>query len=313
MLRKQSRRDESMNKAFGVSAAVLSSALGGTSVGATRFLVSAIDPLAIGSFRLGIGFLLLLPIALLQTGKWPAPRDWPAVAGLGLLFFVLFPILFNAALIFTTAARGALALSTLPLLTMAVGAILGSEPLRARKTIGVLVTMLGVSMALLANLTAAPPGAWRGDVLMIMAALCMALYSIWSRPFIRRSGPILFTTLGMGVGAICLIVASLLGGSFTPVAAFGVPQWFGVIYLGSFGGALVFYLWVFALERTSPTRVAISVPVNPIAASLVGTLFLGEALRWNLLAGIATVFAGICIATTEPRSKRIEIDRLHSD
>jgi drug/metabolite transporter (DMT)-like permease len=246
-----------MGEAWGVLAAVLSSALGGTSVGATRFLVTAIDPLAIGSFRLGIGFLLLLPIALLQTGR-PALRDWPRVAGLGLLFLVLFPILFNAALIFTTAARGALALSTLPLLNMAVGAILGSEPLTARKTIGVLVTMLGVSMALLANLTAAPPGAWRGDLLMIMAALCMALYSIWSKPFIRRSGPILFTTLGMGVGAIFLLIASLLRGSFTPLAAFGAPEWFGVIYLGSFGGALVFYLgysrWSARAQRGLPSR-----------------------------------------------------------
>jgi len=47
-----------MTEAWGVLAAVLSSALGGTSIGATRFLVSAIDPLAIGSFRFGIGFLL---------------------------------------------------------------------------------------------------------------------------------------------------------------------------------------------------------------------------------------------------------------
>ncbi len=126
---------------------MLSSGFGGTSIGATRYLVNAIDPLAIGSFRFGIGFLLLLPIAWLQ-GPWPARRDWPATAGLGLLFFALFPILFNASLIFTTAARGALALSTLPLLTMLVGAALGSEALTLRKTIGVLIAMGGVALAL---------------------------------------------------------------------------------------------------------------------------------------------------------------------
>ncbi len=104
---------------------VLSSGLGGTSIGATRFVRTAIDPLAIGAFRFGLGFLFLLPIALIQGGSWPARRDWTVVAGLGLLFFGLFPILFNASLIFTTAARGALALSTLPLLTMVVGAALG--------------------------------------------------------------------------------------------------------------------------------------------------------------------------------------------
>lgn len=292
-----------MSELWGVLAAVFSSALGGTSIGATRFLVDAIDPLAIGSFRFGIGFLLLLPVALVQGHRWPPRQDWPAVIGLGLLFFAAFPILFNASLIFTTAARGALALSTLPLLTMVVGAVLGSEPLTARKTTGVLVAITGVSMALLTGLATAPDGAWRGDLLMIGAALCMAFYSIWSKPFIARSGPIPFTTVAMAAGAAVLVLCGRLHGSFAPVEAFGPPQWLGVFYLGAFGSALTFYLWAFALERTTPTRVAISVTVNPVAASLVGATLLGEPLRWNLVAGIVTVFVGIWIATTESRPK----------
>src|SRR5579871_5958578 len=293
-----------MGEIWGALAAALASGLGGTSIGATRYLVHAIDPLAIGSFRFGIGFLLLLPLALAKGGAWPARREWPAVAGLGVLYFTLFPVLFNASLIFTTAARGALALSTLPLLTMLVGAALGSEALTARKSLGVLIAMGGVALALLSGLSTAPAGAWRGDLLMVAASLCMALYSIWSKPFIRRSGPIPFTTLAMATGAAVLIVASLGRGSFVPVADFGPPQWFGAIYLCAFGSALTFYLWAFALERTTPTRVAISVTVNPIAASLVGAVLLGEPLRWNLMAGIVTVFVGIWIATTARDTQR---------
>jgi drug/metabolite transporter (DMT)-like permease len=293
-----------MGEVWGVLAAVLSSALGGTSIGATRYLVSAIDPLAIGSFRFGIGFILLLPVALWQGGRWPVRRDWPAVAGLGVLFFAAFPLLFNASLIFTTAARGALALSTLPLLTMVVGAALGSEPLTARKSLGVVIAMLGVALALLSGLTSAPSGAWRGDLLMVGAALCMAFYSIWSKPFIARSGPIAFTTMAMGVGAACLILISCGRGSFAPVADFGPPQWLAATYLGAFGSALTFYLWAFALARTTPTRVAISVTVNPVAAALVGAVLLHEPLSWNLVGGIVTVFVGIWIATTSVRQAR---------
>src|SRR6476660_8187283 len=293
-----------MGEGWGVLAAVLSSGLGGTSIGATRYLVSAIDPLAIGSFRFGIGFALLLPIALWQGARWPARPDWPAVTGLGVLYFGLFPLLFNASLIFTTAARGALALSTLPLLTMVVGAALGSEALTVRKSLGVVIATLGVAIALLSGLTSAPPGAWRGDLLMVGAALCMAFYSIWSKPFIARSGPISFTTMAMSVGAACLILISCWRGSFAPVAAFALPQWLAATYLGAFGAALTFYLWAFALTRTTPTRVAISVTVNPVAASVVGATLLDEPLRWNLVGGIVTVFAGIWIATTAGRRPR---------
>src|ERR1700743_1836360 len=95
----RSERGE-MGEGWGVLAAVLSSALGGTSIGATRYLVNAIDPLAIGSFRFRLGFLMLLPLALLRGGRWPARQDWSGTAGLGVLYFALFPILFNASLIF---------------------------------------------------------------------------------------------------------------------------------------------------------------------------------------------------------------------
>src|ERR1700755_2122490 len=75
-----------MGEIWGVLAAVLSSGLGGTSIGATRFVKHAIDPLAIGAFRFGLGFIFLLPITLIQRGQWAARNDWAAVAGLGLLF-----------------------------------------------------------------------------------------------------------------------------------------------------------------------------------------------------------------------------------
>ncbi|KQT27472.1 MAG: DMT family transporter [Bradyrhizobium sp.] len=293
-----------MAEILGVFAAVLSSALGGTSIGATRYLVGSIDPLAIGSFRFGIGFLLLLPLALLRADHWPKREDWAAAVGLGILFFALFPILFNASLIFTTAPRGALALSTLSLLSLVIGAALGAEALTWRKSVGVVIATFGVAVALLSDLTSAPSGAWRGDLLMTAAALCMALYGIWSKPLIRRSSSIAFTTISMAAGAACLILLSCVRGSFAPVANFGAPQWLAALYLGGFGAALTFHLWAFALERTTPTRVAISVTVNPITASLVGAWLLNEPLRWNLAAGIVAVFAGIWISTTTGRRDR---------
>ncbi|WP_354415372.1 DMT family transporter [Variovorax atrisoli] len=298
----------------GVAAAVLSSALGGAAVGATRYVAGAIDPIALGAFRFGIGFCLLLPMALLGSSRerWPARRDWPATVALGLLFFGLFPLLFNASLHYTSAARGALSLSALPLLTMTVAGVLRIEPFTRRKTVGVLVAMTGVALSLLSDLRTAPPGAWRGDLLMLAAALCMAFYSVGSRAVIRRSGPLSFTVLAMAAGALCLASIAWHAGSFAPVARFGMAQWLAVAYLGVFGGAIGFFLWAFALGRTTPTRVAISVTVNPVAAGLVGAWLLAEPLRWGLVAGLLAVLAGIVIAATGGAAVRVEGQRSDS-
>ena len=68
--------------------------------------------------------------------------------GLGVCFFGLFFILYNLAIGYTTAARASLALATLPLQTMLVGALLGVEPLTLRKTTGVGIAIFGVVAAL---------------------------------------------------------------------------------------------------------------------------------------------------------------------
>jgi drug/metabolite transporter (DMT)-like permease len=64
---------------------------------------------------------------------------------------------------------------------------------------------------------------------------------------------------------------------------------------------LAFILWVTALQRTTPTRVASTMTVNPIAAALLASPLVGEPIRPNLIGGHLAVFAGIWLATTEKR------------
>jgi drug/metabolite transporter (DMT)-like permease len=288
-----------MSEWVGVSIALLSSCLGGTAAAITRYLVTGADPISLAILRWGIGFVCLLPAAFLLNVRWPPWRDWPAVALLGLAFFGLFFILYNIAIGFTTAARASLALATLPLHTMVVAALLGVEPLTLRKSTGVCVAVLGVMGALAAGLSAAPVGAWRGELIMTAAVFCMAFYNVLSRPFMRRSSALGFLTVAMGTGAAALVVVGSLTGSIAALKSFGTSQWIAGIYLGVGGGAAAFILWALALKRATPTRVASTMTVNPIAAALLATQLIGEPITANLVFGLVAVFAGIWIATTE--------------
>lgn len=288
-----------MGEWIGVAIALLSSSLGGTAAAITRYLVHGADPIALAILRWGIGFVCVLPTALLLRIKWPAREDLPAVAFLGLCFFGLFFILYNIAIGFTTAARASLALATLPLSTMVVGALLRVEQFTWRKTLGVCIAVFGVVAALAAGLSAAPEGAWRGELIMMAAVFCMAFYNVLSRPLMRRSSALGFLAVGMGTGAAALIIVGLFTGSVAALQGFSTPQWIAGIYLGVGGGAAAFILWVLALQRASPTRVANTMTVNPIAAALLATQLVGEPITPNLVFGLVAVFAGIWIATSE--------------
>ncbi|WP_456681579.1 EamA family transporter [Bradyrhizobium sp. USDA 3311] len=122
-----------------------------------------------------------------------------------------------------------------------------------------------------------------------------------SRPLMQRSSALGFLTVGMGAGAVVLVLAGLVKGSFAALDHFTTAQWIAGIYLGAGGGALAFILWVMALARATPTRVANTMTVNPIAATLLAALLIGEPITANLLVGLLAVFAGIWIATSEAK------------
>jgi drug/metabolite transporter (DMT)-like permease len=288
---------------LGVLIAMVSSALGGTAAAVTRYLVGDADPLTLAVLRWGIGFLCVLPVALLLRVRWPMRRDWPAVATLGICFFGLFFILYNIAVGYTTAARASLALSTLPLQTMLIAALLGAEPLSLRKSAGVGVAMLGVFAALASGLSQAPVGAWRGELIMTAAVLCMAVYNVLARPLMQRSSALGFLTVGMGFGAAGLTLAGVATNRISVLANFGAPQWIAGVYLGVGGGALAFILWVLALQRATPTQVANTMTLNPIAAALLATQLVDEPITLNLVAGVIAVCLGIWIATTDAAKK----------
>jgi drug/metabolite transporter (DMT)-like permease len=288
-----------VNEWVGVAIALVSSSLGGTAAAITRYLAGNTDPITLAILRWGIGFLCVLPATVLLKAKWPQRRDWPAVAALGFCFFGVFFVLYNIAISYTTAARASLALATLPLHTMVVAALLGIEPLTMRKSVGVGIAVLGVVAALASGLSTAPPGAWRGELIMTGAVLCMAFYNVWSRPFMQRSSALGFLTVGMGTGAAALILVGSMSGSVAVLSHFTTPQWIAGLYLGVAGGALAFILWVMALERATPTRVANTMTINPVAAGLLATQLVGEPITPNLVLGLVAVFAGIWIATSE--------------
>src|SRR5579883_495575 len=127
---------------------------------------------------------------------------------------------------------------------------------------------------------------------MTAAVFCMAFYNVLSRPLMRRSSALGFLTVGMGSGALALVIVGTFTGSFASLKNFEAPQWLAGIYLGVGGGAAAFILWVMALERATPTRVANTMTVNPIAAALL----VGEPVR--VVFGLVAVFTGIWLATS---------------
>ena len=113
---------------------------------------------------------------------------------------------------------------------------------------------------------------------MLAATLCMSLYNVWSRPFIARSDPLTFLTAGMGAAALCLLVWALAIGGFAAAGHFNSSQWHRGRVSWRYWKRGRFHPWVFALSRPAPTKTAVTITVNPVFASIVGAIAIGEGI-----------------------------------
>jgi drug/metabolite transporter (DMT)-like permease len=280
-----------------VAAAVAALCAGG-SVVATRIAVVQTDPFSLAFYRYIIGTLCFAPFLPLL---WPRlripPAEWVKIAVLGVVFFGFFPWAFSAALQYTTVARGAIGLATIPVQTLIVAAIFGRERLSGRKFVSVALAFAGIAVVFGPEAFAGEANGYlAGDGLMLLGAFSAAIYSAFSRPVFSTYGPMLVTAVGMGFGLLALAPLAVAKGALGGWPHFSAEGWAAVVFLGTVGAVIQFGLFNWALRWLPPSRVVIYLTLNPISAMLLGTFMLGESVTLPLIIGLCFVISGILVA-----------------
>lgn len=279
----------------------------GASVVATRFAVAEIQPVSLAFLRYVIGSALLLPIMWQVTRAKMPRRDVLAIALLGVMFFGIFPWTFSASLTYSPSSRVAVVLATMPLITLLISRIKGYDRITTPKLAGQLLAFVGLILALRPNAGAtvdAHAKVWLGDVLAGTTALCGATYNVFSRPYLKRHPPLHVTTLSMYSGMLFLAVIAGANGVFASLPTLSYTGWLALLFLGTLGGAFGFALWIWALQRSTPSRVAVFIALNPMTAITLGVLVLHEPVTKPFLIGFVLVIAGIILANRSPSAER---------
>jgi drug/metabolite transporter (DMT)-like permease len=287
-----------------VAAAVASLCAGG-SVVATRIAVVQTNPFGLAFYRYIIGTLCFAPfLAMLWPRVRIPPVDWIKVAVLGIVFFGFFPWAFSAALQYTTAARGAIGIATIPIQTLIIAAIFGREQLTGRTFSSVVLAFAGIAIVFGPEAYGGKVNDYLiGDGLMLLGAFSAAVYWVFSRPVFNAYGPMFVTAVGMVFGLLSLMPLAAAKGALGSWPHFNVDAWAAVVFLGTVGGAIQFSLFNWAIRWLPPSRVVIYLTLNPISAMLLGNLMLREHVTLLLVAGLSFVISGILVANVGLRNE----------
>ncbi len=284
-------------------AAATTGVLVGAAIVATRFVIAQTDPASLGLLRYAIGLCCLVPPLLLSPRVRFARRDLLPIGLLGIVQFGVVVGLLNYALQFVPSARAALIFATSPLLTMLLAAMFGYERATMGKAIGVCLTIVGVAFALGEQIVrqerASVQGIGEGAAFIsaFSAALCSVLY----RPYLRKYPPLQVSVLAMLASVFFLAIPAAGEGFFRAIPHFTRAGWVAVGLIGVSSG-IGYYLWLWALRHTAPTNVAVFLTLNPLTATSLGIILLGEHISPPFVWGLVCVALGIWFTQRPPRS-----------
>ncbi len=286
-----------MKRFLPIAAAAATGILVGSAMVATRFVIDQTAPASLALLRYVIGFCCLLPPAVLSGRVQFEWRDLVPIGLLGITQFGILIALLNYALQFIPSARAALIFATMPLLTMMLATVLGHERLTLEKTLGVVLTIVGVGFAL-GEKAVQRGGAtheWVGELAVFASALSGAICSVLYRPYLQKYPTLPVSAFAMLASVGFLAVLAAGEGFFGSVPCFTASGWLAVVFIGISSG-VGYYLWLWALNHTTPTKVTVFLALSPITAAGLGALLLGERVSTMLFLGLACVVIGLWIA-----------------
>jgi drug/metabolite transporter (DMT)-like permease len=282
--------------------AALSSFIGGANSVACRALVETVPSIAVAFWRFSIAAVVLACIALAtkrtlrRPGIATSPKDIALVVFVGLLQYCVFAWAYTASTGYTTAVRATLVLATIPLTTLVASVVLKLDRLTAIRLFAVLTALTGVAIALSGKAVSTRPlHPWLGELVMLVGTFASVAHNLITKPLLAKFDLLWLTVLEMLVG-LCVLLA--VGASTGWLGWFDfTPQgWVLMVSMGIFGSALTHWMWMMAIRDGPPVGVAVSVCLNPIAALLAGTVFLGEPATLATFVGLLFIAAGVYLA-----------------
>ena len=280
-----------------IAAGTTSGVLVGAAMVATRFVITETDPASLALLRYTIGTLGLIPPYLILRRIRFEKADLLPIALLGIGQFGILIALLNYGLQFISSGLGALLFATFPMMTMVLAATLRLEALTLTKTVGVVLSIVGVGFAVSDNIDLPEQiaGFWPGVLAVLGSALTGAICSVFYRPYLQKYPPLQVSVFAMLASVVFLAFPAAGEGFFNTTPSFTAAGWLAVLFIG-LASSLGYYTWLYALKHATPTRVALFLSLGPVVATAFGSTLLGETVSAVFLMGLATVIAGLWIA-----------------
>jgi drug/metabolite transporter (DMT)-like permease len=279
-----------------ITAAIFQQTLMAGTFIAARFALREIDPYVVAFVRFVAASVVLVAIARNFGKNNPISRaDWYRIGLLGVLIILFNQTVYLVGQKYTTAAHGALLFATTPIFVYLIAMRVLGERWSRRKALGILLAVIGSGVIILENGFSLQDRALWGDVLILVAVIAWAFYSVFGKPLVHKYGAMRITAYSLALGTVVYFPYGLYRFLSTDLQEATMTNWYGVLYLAICTSVIGYFIWYWLMKYMEASRVAVITNLQPIIAGILGFYLLGEGLSMAFAVGGIIVLVGVTV------------------
>ncbi len=282
---------------------VFATAMWGASFVLIKVGLGEVRPVTLAALRFSIASIIFLLALFARHGARDSlsrlRRDLPVLTAIGLTGIFLPNVLQNVGMQYTNASTASILMATGPLFVAILAALFLGESLGFRKIGGIVLALFGAAMIStqgdLSGLKGMPEYL-RGNVLLLLSAVCYGPSTILAKMKVDQEEPIVVLTWSTAIGSLFLLIFAPLYEPGAAIVSLSSSALIIILTLAVLPTALAFFLWFEALKRMEASKVSIFIFLVPVFAVVFANVFLSEPITLFTAANAALVLLGVYIA-----------------
>lgn len=219
--------------------------------------------------------------------------DIPVFLITGIVGMFGYHVLFFNALKYTTAINSSIIGATNPIMTTVLSVIFLKEKVNFKRAFGIFLSFLGVFLTVtganIFNLKDISPN--RGDLLMLVAVLMWAIYSIYSKKVMPRYSPELLTFYSFLFCSIVLIPFVIYEAPWKIIESVPHYSYLAVLYMSIFPSVIGYLVQQMSIKKIGPSKTSIFINLVPVFSIILSVFILNENIS------IIRIFTALLIIT----------------